>query len=71
MSIDKHLFDQLMEGRKPGDLFGKDGILQDLTMALAERALSTEQAQRQQPEDGDNGERQGRSGHPPRPQWQL
>jgi putative transposase len=31
-----------MEGRQPGDLFGKDGILQELTKALAERALSTE-----------------------------
>ena len=42
MSIDKDLLDQLMDGRKPGDLFGKDGILQELTKALAERALSTE-----------------------------
>ena len=42
MSIDKDLLDQLMEGRKPGDLFGKDGILQELTKALAERALNTE-----------------------------
>ncbi len=31
-----------MEGRAPGDLFGKDGILSELTKALAERALSTE-----------------------------
>ena len=42
MSIDKDLLDQLMEGRKPDDLFGEDGILQELTKALAERALSTE-----------------------------
>lgn len=42
MSIDKDLLDQLMEGRKPGELFGKDGILQELTKALAERALTTE-----------------------------
>ena len=42
MSIDKDLLEQLMEGRKPGDLFGKDGIVQELTKALAERALSTE-----------------------------
>ena len=42
MSINKDLLDQLMEGRQPGDLFGKDGILQELTKALAERALSTE-----------------------------
>ncbi len=42
MSIDKDLLDRLMEGRSPGDLFGKTGILAELTKALAERALSTE-----------------------------
>ena len=42
MSIDKDLLDRLMEGRSPGDLFGKTGILSELTKALAERALSTE-----------------------------
>ena len=42
MTIDKVLLDQLMEGRSPGDLFGKDGVLSELTKALAERALSTE-----------------------------
>ncbi len=42
MSIDKDLLDQLMEGREPGDLFGKDGVLAELTKALAERALGTE-----------------------------
>ncbi|MCA3521298.1 MAG: IS256 family transposase [Rhodobacter sp.] len=42
MSIDKELLDRLMEGRSPGDLFGKTGILSELTKALAERALSTE-----------------------------
>ncbi len=42
MSIDKDLLDQLMEGRSPGDLFGKEGILSELTKALAERALTTE-----------------------------
>ncbi len=42
MSIDKDLLDRLMEGRSPGDLFGKEGILSELTKALAERALSTE-----------------------------
>ncbi len=36
MSIDKDILDQLMEGRAPGDLFGKDGILSELTKALAE-----------------------------------
>ena len=82
MSIDKDLLDQLMAGRKPGELFGKDGILQELTKALAERALGAEldahlseeraePAQRQQPQDSDHGQRQGRSGHSPRPQRQL
>ena len=42
VSIDKDLLDRLMEGRSPGDLFGKTGILSELTKALAERALSTE-----------------------------
>jgi len=31
-----------MKDRSPGDLFGKDGILSELTKALAERALTTE-----------------------------
>lgn len=42
MSIDKDLLDRLMEGRAPGDLFGREGILSELTTALAERALTTE-----------------------------
>jgi len=42
MSIDKALLDRLMDGRSPGDLFGKSGILAELTKALAERALSAE-----------------------------
>lgn len=42
MSIDKDLLDRLMKGRSPGDLFGKTGILAELTKALADRALSTE-----------------------------
>ncbi|MCA1261762.1 hypothetical protein LC061_13500 [Nitratireductor aquimarinus] len=31
MSIDKDLLDRLMEGRSPGDLFGKTGILSSAT----------------------------------------
>lgn len=42
MGIDKKLLDQLMEGRSAGDLFGQDGILSELTKALAERALGAE-----------------------------
>ena len=41
MSIDKDLLDRLMEGRSPGDLFGKEGILSELTKALAKRALTS------------------------------
>jgi len=42
MSIDTTLLNQLMKNRSPGDLFGKDGILSELTKALVERALTTE-----------------------------
>jgi putative transposase len=60
MSINKDLLNQLMEGRNPCDLFGKGGILQELTKALAERALSTEldmhlaEEQSDPPPDGAN-----------------
>ena len=42
MSIDKDLLDELMKGRSASDLFGKDGVLAELTKALAERSLSAE-----------------------------
>lgn len=42
MSIDKDISDRLMEGRSPGDLFGRAGILAEPTKALAEHVLSTE-----------------------------
>ena len=42
MSMDKNLLDELMKGRSASDLFGKDGVLAELTKALAERALSAE-----------------------------
>ena len=42
MSINKDLLDRPMEGRSPGGLFGKTGILSELTKAQAGRALSTE-----------------------------
>ncbi|MDE4188502.1 transposase, partial [Phaeobacter gallaeciensis] len=70
MSIDKDLLDRLMEGRSPGDLFGKTGILAELTKALAERALSTEmdvhldEERGEEPPEGQNqppNRRNGRS----------
>lgn len=42
MSIDKDFLDRLMEGCAPDDLFGKGGVLPELTKALAERALNVE-----------------------------
>ena len=72
MSIDKDLLDQLMEGRQPGDLFGKDGILQELTKALAERALSTEldahlsEERADQPPEGANQAPNRRNGSSPK-----
>ncbi len=38
-NFSKELLDRLMEGRSSGDLFSKDGILAQLTKALADRAL--------------------------------
>ncbi len=68
MSIDKDLLDRLMEGRSPGDLFGKEGILSELTKALAERALSTEldehlsEERAQEPPEGQNQPANRRNG---------
>ena len=62
MSIDKDLLDRLMEGRSPGDLFGKEGILSELTKALAERALTTEMEEHlgeERAEEAPEGENRG------------
>lgn len=56
MNIDKDLSDRLMEGRTPGDLFGRTGILFELTRALAERALSTEMRVHLDGERADEGD---------------
>jgi len=42
MAIDKELLDQLLAGRDPQELFGKDGLLDELKKALSERMLSAE-----------------------------
>lgn len=39
MGIDQALFDQIVERRKPDDLFSKNEFSQVLTTALAERTL--------------------------------
>ena len=68
MSIDKDLSDRLMEGRSPSDLFGKTGILSELTKALAERALSTEMDVHLDGERIDEGPEGQTCPHPKRPQ---
>ncbi len=42
MTIDKEILDQLLSGRDPGDIFSKDGLIDDLKKALAERILNAE-----------------------------
>src|SRR6187401_2295658 len=42
MAIEKEIADQLVAGRDPQELFGKDGLVEELTKALSERILNTE-----------------------------
>ncbi len=42
MAIDKDVLDQLLAGRDPGQLFAKDGLIDELKKALSERMLSAE-----------------------------
>ena len=42
MAIEKEILDQLLAGRDPGDLFGKDGLVNELKKALSERILNIE-----------------------------
>ena len=42
MAIEKELVDQLLAGRDPSEVFGKDGLLDDLKKALSERILNAE-----------------------------
>ena len=42
MAIDKDVLDQLLAGRDPGELFAKDGLLDELKKALSEHMLSAE-----------------------------
>ena len=45
MSVGKDLLDRPMEGRAPGDWFGKEGVPAHLTKAPAEPALRVELAE--------------------------
>lgn len=40
MAIDKDVLDQLLAGRGPGELFAKDGLLDELKKAPSEHMLS-------------------------------
>ena len=40
--IEKELLDQLLAGHDPSEVFGKDGLLDDLKKALSERILNAE-----------------------------
>lgn len=42
MAIEKEVLDQLLAGRDPKDVFGKDGLVDELKKALSERILNTE-----------------------------
>jgi putative transposase len=42
MAIEKELLDQLLAGRDPQEVFGKDGLVDELKKALSERILNTE-----------------------------
>ena len=42
MAIEKELLEQLLAGRDPGEVFAKDGLLDDLKEALSERILNAE-----------------------------
>jgi putative transposase len=42
MAIEKDVLEQLLAGRDPGELFAKDGLLDELKKALSERILAAE-----------------------------
>jgi len=42
MAIEKEILDQLLAGRDPQDVFGRDGLVDELKKALSERILNAE-----------------------------
>ena len=42
MAIEEELLDQLLAGRDPQDVFGKNGLVDELKKALSERILNAE-----------------------------
>jgi putative transposase len=62
MAIKKETLDELLAGSDGGDPFGKDGLLDELKKALAERALDAEMDHHLANEAGD-GKRNHRNGY--------
>ena len=63
MAIEKDVLDQLLAGRNPKDVFGKDGLVDELKKALSERILNTELDEHLDAEnaDGKSNQRNGYS----------
>ena len=62
MAIKKDTLDQLWEGRDPRAVFSKDGLLDELKKALAERVLNAELDDHLDSEAAD-GAKNGRNGY--------
>lgn len=62
MAVEKELLDQLLAGRDPIEVFGKDGLLDDLKKALSERILNAELDDHLE-EERSEGLANGRNGH--------
>jgi putative transposase len=63
MAIEKEILDQLLAGRDPKEVFGRDGLVDELKKALSERILNTELDEHleREREDGLANRRNGRS----------
>jgi putative transposase len=65
MAISKHVLDELLGDRDPNEVFSKDGLLDDLKKALAERILNSELDEHLENEHG-SGKRNRRNGTSPK-----
>lgn len=65
MAISKQVLDQLLGDRDPNDVFSKDGLLDDLKKALAERILNSELDEHLENEHG-SGKTNRRNGTSPK-----
>jgi putative transposase len=63
MAIEKEVLDQLLAGRDPQELFGKDGLVEELKKALSQRILNTELDEHlvEERSEGNVNRRNGRS----------